>query len=102
MKTKSCYRHGDLIIKPISKIPTEAIQQDNLRLAEGEATGHHHTVVEGEAIHSRFNDKIYLKVLSKIAKIDHPEHGLRTLSRGEYEIDIQQEWEEDGWAKVID
>lgn len=101
-KEPRCYRHGDLIIKPIKLIPKNAEKQKDLTLAWGEATGHHHTIVAGDAIHLRFDDKIYLKVLSKIARIDHPEHGLRILNRGEYEIDIQQEWKEEGWAKVID
>ena len=96
------YRHGDLVIKPIKLIPKEAKIQDNLTLAYGEATGHHHTVTEGKAKHFKFKDKIYLKVISDIAKIDHPEHGLRTLTKGDYEIDIQQEWKEDGWKRVID
>ena len=99
---KNCFRHGDLIIKPVAEIPKEAERQNHLTLAEGEATGHHHSVVEGQAVHFRFDGKIYLRVISEIAKIDHPEHGLRELPQGEYEVDIQQEWKEDGWAKVID
>lgn len=99
---KNFYRHGDLVIKPVQAIPTEAVKQKTLTLAEGEATGHHHTVVSGNAVHFKFDDKIYLRVLSEIAEIDHQEHGKRELLKGDYEIDIQQEWKEDGWAKVID
>lgn len=102
MKTKDSYRHGDLVIKPCTKIPEKAEKQKHLTLAEGEATGHSHTIVEGKAIHFRFDDKIYLRIQSKIAKIDHPEHGLRELPKGDYEVDIQKEWKEMGWSKVVD
>jgi hypothetical protein len=96
------YRHGDVIILEIPAIPTEAKKEKGLTLAYGEATGHHHTIVEGEGSIFRYDEKMYLRITSKIAKIDHPEHGLKTLEKGDYEIDIQQEWKEDGWTKVID
>lgn len=99
--TRKSYRHGDVVIKP-TKDRIQGEKQKHLVLAEGEATGHSHRVVEGKAELFKYNEKTYLRVLSKIAKIDHEEHGLRTLAKGDYEIDIQQEWKEDGWAKVID
>ena len=101
METKNAYRHGDLIIKRTTdKIQGE--KQKHLVLAEGEVTGHSHRTVEGDAELFKWNEKMYLKVISNICKTDHEEHGLRTLNKGDYEIDIQQEWKEDGWAKVID
>ena len=98
---KKNYRHGDVVIKQAA-IPAQANKVEHLILAEGEATGHNHAIVSGIAEHLRWNEKIYLRVISDVAEIDHPEHGRRTLNRGEYEIDIQQEWKEDGWTKVID
>lgn len=95
------YRHGDLIIRPAT-IPVQATEQPTLRLVEGEATGHHHSIVSGDAIHFRFNDKIYLRVRSDICKIDHPEHGPGELPQGDYEIGIKQEWKETGWTKMLD
>lgn len=98
---KDCMRHGDIIIKPTTE-KVQGEKQNHLILAEGEATGHYHKIVEGTAELFKYNDKMYLKVISDIAKIDHQEHGLRALTKGDYEIDIQQEWKEDGWTKVID
>lgn len=102
MKKKNAFRQGDVLIVPTKAVPKKAEKQGHLVLAEGEFSGHSHRIVEGKAELFKFNEKMYLKVLSKIAKITHEEHGLRTLDRGTYEIDIQQEWKEDGWTKVID
>lgn len=99
---KNNFRHGDVIIAAVDTIPAEAVKQNDLTLAEGEQTGHHHSIVEGLGERLIFDDKMYLRIQSDIAKIDHPEHGLKTLTKGDYEIKIRQEWQEDGWAKVVD
>lgn len=96
------YRHGDVLIIAVNEIPDKAIKQNDLTLARGEQTGHHHTIVEGMGERLIFNDEMYLRIQSDIAKIDHPEHGLKTLIKGNYKIKIRRQWQEDGWYKVID
>lgn len=99
---KNNYRHGDVILKRAAIIPDNATKKTHLVLAEGESTGHLHEIKGGKAELYEFNETLYLKVISDIAKLDHPEHGCRELPRGIYEIDIQKEWSEDGWENVID
>lgn len=101
---KPNYRHGDVLIRRVQELPQGLTRHKDLTLAYGEATGHHHTVIEGQAVQYRdaASGGIWLEVLSDTAVIDHPEHGRGCLDRGVYEIDIQQGWQEDGWTKVID
>lgn len=103
MEKRKTYRHGDVIIRESGAvIPEQAKQQKDLVLAEGEMTGHRHKITEGAAELFTYNEKMHLKILSKIAKVDHQEHGLGELPEGNYEIIIQQEWQETGWKKVVD
>ena len=44
MPKEDIYRHGDLLLKRVEAIPADATQLNTLTLAEGEATGHHHTL----------------------------------------------------------
>lgn len=102
---KKHYRHGDVIVKCIENIPTRAKKQDKnkaLVLAEGEVTGHSHRIIDGNAALFQFNEKVYLKVQSKIATLSHEEHHEIKLPNGNYEVVIQKDYEPSGWKKVID
>ena len=98
---KNNYRHGDVVIIK-SIMPKNAIDKKHGTLAEGEVTGHFHKIVNGDASVFQFNNEMYLRVKSDIAKIDHPEHGLKDIAKGDYKIKIHKTWQEDGWTKVID
>ena len=99
---KKPYRHGDVLLVPVASIPFEAIEQPSLVLVLGEQTGHAHAITEGAAKHFKYDEKQYLKVIKRIAKIDHEDHGPGWIEPGTYEIKIRQEWQEDGWMKVVD
>lgn len=99
---KQNYRHGDVVINKRDSLPKGLSKHKNLTVAEGEVTGHHHTVISGIANQYRGANSIWIEVLSDSAEIDHQEHGRGILAKGIYEIDIQQGWEEDGWVNVID
>lgn len=89
------YQQGDVIIKKLStdKSAIKMIKLDHLTLALGEATGHHHTITEGEAELYEENGVLFLKVNSKEAKLTHQEHNPITLPRGNYEIGIVKEYD---------
>lgn len=95
------YRHGDLIIVP-TKDKIQGVEQPKPVLALGEVTGHSHQITEGIAKVFKYNEKTYLKVISEYALLTHEEHDSIKLPCGDYEFFIQQEWKEDGWAKVLD
>lgn len=101
------YRHGDVIIKKIDSIKGNRVK-DNLTqdiiLAEGEVTGHAHRIKTGDGEVKLFEKQgiLYLKVLSKKATITHEEHKPIEIPEGLYEINIQREYEPQGWRQVKD
>lgn len=95
------YRHGDVIIVPTSEVARGEKQKEPV-LAYGEVTGHSHKFTEGEIEIFKYNEKMYLKVISPFALLRHEEHKEIKLPNGDYEVFIQQEWKENGWTKVID
>lgn len=76
------YQQGDLIIAVTSKVKGKKLKHKIL--AEGEATGHCHTVKTGDAELYEHEGTLYLKVNSETAEIGHQEHGTVTLPKGDY------------------
>lgn len=99
---KKNYRHGDVLIIPCDPKDVKGKEDKKLTLAEGEVTGHSHQITKGKAKLFRFDNKMYLRVQSKIAMLTHEEHKALELPQGDYEIKIQQDYEPAGWKKVID
>lgn len=103
---KENYRHGDVILKKVENLPDGAIEipsEDRIVLAKGESTGHWHGFHDpsvGKLF--KFEDKTYLKITKKEAKIDHEDHGPDIVRPDLFKIIIQKEWKETGWEKVID
>jgi hypothetical protein len=99
---RRAYRHGDVIIKCGGKVPTKAKRCDHLILAHGEVTGHKHQITEGEAELYEHEGKLFLRVVSDSAALTHEEHARIDLPCGEYEVQIQREYEPSGWRAVAD
>ena len=74
-------QQGDVILKKTNQSIKGGKKLNHLILAEGEATGHNHRIVEGIArlIVLQGNDKgkMILEVLSDYAKLRHQEHSLK-------------------------
>lgn len=101
MTQKYNARHGDVLIVATNDKP-QGDKQEKLILAYGEVTGHSHQITDGKAELFKWNEKTYLKVISDYATLNHEEHKMLKIPQGNYEIIIQEEWQEDGWTKVID
>ena len=99
---KKMYRHGDVIIVPVDKIPTEATKREGVTLALGEITGHSHRMADGEVQMFAFDDRTYMQIQSKISALVHEEHHRIDLPAGNYEVIIQREYEPNGWRTVRD
>lgn len=84
-------QQGDVIIKKVLKVKGKKL--DHLTLAVGEATGHHHTITEGEAELYEENGVLYLHVESESAILTHQEHKSITIEKGDYEIGIIREYD---------
>lgn len=87
-------RQGDVLIIPI-KNPKHhtATKLPHLTLAKGEVTGHSHHISQGKAELYERNGILYLKVVSKIARLQHDEHHALDIPQGDWMIRIQREYE---------
>jgi hypothetical protein len=81
------YQQGDVLIRTITKdIPAGATVKKDGILAEGEATGHAHTLEDrGTATLFQHENELYLSATDKTV-IRHQEHGPVTLPPGKYKV----------------
>lgn len=89
------YRHGDVLIVPVSGIPEGAEAQKHLILAEGEATGHAHTLVRQKnktaPVLFKNGQDLYFSAKEGTAVV-HQEHARIELPPGSYKIVNQVEY----------
>ena len=110
MKKIIIYRHGDLGIAPITKLPKNLVEVggDKFVLAVGKTTGHRHTIVKERPeteikIYQDNDGRYYLKIEKGNAVITHEEHKPMVLQPGIYIQDVQREFDElEGLRKVRD
>lgn len=84
-------QQGDVLIKKVLGIKGK--KQKHLTLAQGESTGHHHTITEGDAELYEHEGTLYLRVNSEKATLTHQEHHAIEIPQGEYEIGIVREYD---------
>lgn len=105
------YRQGDVLLIPVSEIPSQAkaIESRGGRvvLAEGESTGHAHTVETGVAtLYSTAESADrWLRVhqqAGSVALLTHQEHTPITLPPGDYAVRRQREYSPAEIRHVVD
>ena len=64
-------RHGDILLKRISKIPANAVKVEGKVIAEGEVTGHSHQLI-GNATLFEVDEIMYVE--SQGCELIHQEH----------------------------
>jgi len=92
------YQQGDVLLFSVEKIPDECktMKADHRGwvLAEGEATGHAHTIPmgvdSGSVLFEDEGHNLWLNA-SKSVTIKHQEHKAVTLPKGKYKIGIVKE-----------
>lgn len=88
------WRQGDVFICEINEIPSEAIRQTHLVLADGEFTGHQHRVEDfRSAVLYEGQNELFLDVLAERTDVVHQEHGTVSLCRGKYRVWRQREYD---------
>src|SRR5262245_38455028 len=99
-------RQGDVLLQPIDNIPAGAVKvrrRKTITLAEGELTGHSHTIEaptkDVETFESR--GEIYLKVNTP-QKLRHQEHAELAVDPGLYVVRRQTEVWMDEVRQVAD
>jgi len=90
------YRQGDVWIEQVTSIPKNAKKKSNRILAEGEATGHHHSVTVDVMEHE---DDMFFEGPTKLT---HQEHAPIEIPEGTYKSYIQQEYSPEEIKRVVD
>lgn len=90
-------QQGDVLIKAVSEIPKTATKinpkERGYVLAEGEFTGHAHTIADTQSVEMfKTDEQVYLSVLKEIT-VTHEEHKPVTVEPGVYTIGIVQEYD---------
>lgn len=85
------YQQGDVLIKKVKAVKGKKL--NHLTLAEGEATGHHHTITKGDAELYEHEGTLFVKAKSDEVELTHQEHKTVTLPKGDYEIGIVKEYD---------
>jgi hypothetical protein len=85
------YQQGDVILVKVSEVKGKKL--NHLVLAQGEATGHHHTITMGDATLYEHEGTLFLRVESDAAELTHQEHKTITLPKGNYEIKRVREYD---------
>lgn len=73
------YRQGDVLLIQVKHIPWPSTRQAHCVVAEGEATGHKHEIVEGAFLVVGYEGATYVEVYEEAATLVHEEHGPITL-----------------------
>lgn len=89
----SLYRHGDLLVSKVKRLPGKARRLFHLVLAEGELSGHSHRIAErGAALLYESPEGLFLTVTADRATLVHQEHGPISLTQGIYHVWRQREY----------
>ena len=88
------WRHGDVLIDAVEKIPKNARVLDHCVLAEGEVTGHRHEIAESDSAELlSLRNQLYLRVVARQATLIHQEHNPIRIPQGSYRVWQQREYE---------
>ena len=90
-KEKIMYQQGDVLIKKVAEIKGKKL--NHLTLAEGEVTGHFHSITKGDAELYEHEGTLFLKVIDDKVELTHQEHDVVVLPKGDYEIGIIKEYD---------
>ncbi len=85
------YQQGDVLVMKVSQIKGKKL--NHLVLAEGELTGHQHTITKGDAELYEHEGTLFLRVISEEVELTHPEHNTLTLPKGDYQIGVVREYD---------
>jgi hypothetical protein len=89
------YQQGDVTIKPIDKIPTNANPTRSRVLAEGEATGHKHLAQADDVQLFLHQGTLYMSAPNGTIVV-HEEHRPIEIPPGEYQIGTVREYDHFG------
>ena len=87
------YRHGDVLVESVKKLPEVRRKAPHTILAQGELTGHCHRIAErSAAVLYDTPDGMFLHVTADVATLVHDEHDAISLASGFYRVWRQREY----------
>jgi len=99
------YRQGDVLIIPTTDKPTGlspvAPKAGRFILAEGEATGHHHSVDAAVCEMAAIDNRLFLTV-GETTPVTHQEHAAIEINPGTYWVVRQREYDAGKERRVRD
>ena len=97
------WRQGDVYIATVDSIPQDARPLPHCVLAEGEATGHCHRIVQTKCAELlELGNQRFLRVHTEAVTLAHDEHSPVTLPAGSYRVWQQREYAPTGIRTVVD
>lgn len=97
------YRHGDVLIQRIARLPNQAQQTSGATLAHGEVTGHSHRFAAPSAVQLwERGSNLFVEVKDPIATLIHEEHHAIDLPSGLYRVWKQREYRPEAYVEVAD
>lgn len=97
------YRHGDVLLRQVSHLPSGAQKRPGTTLAEGELTGHSHRLQQVDAVQLwEQGNQLFLEVKAASATLVHEEHQAIALPQGFYRVWRQREYRPDAYVEVMD
>lgn len=101
------YRQGDVLIEAVEDWPETGTvvppRDGRIILAEGEATGHHHSLPECDVESALADDggALFLRLI-RDSTLEHQEHSAIRLRAGIYKVTRQREYSPTGTRRVRD
>ena len=97
------WRHGDVMIAAVDKVPDGAQAKPTSVLAWGEITGHSHRIEDSKTaeLYER-NGQLFIRVIAESARVVHEEHKPITLPRGDYKVWYQREYTPQAIRRIVD
>ncbi|MBN1801655.1 MAG: hypothetical protein JW891_09135 [Candidatus Lokiarchaeota archaeon] len=87
------WRHGDVIIEKIKKLPEGLSKKKTHILVKGEITGHAHRFQDPRSVQLwEDNGALFFEVLEPSASLIHEEHNTIEFKKGTYLVKIQREY----------
>ena len=88
-------RQGDVTLVPVKGVEPKgearASKAGLVILLEGEATGHHHSLVADKAEVIDAAEGIFVRIM-EVVELTHQEHGAVTLAPGLYELRLDMDY----------
>jgi hypothetical protein len=87
-------QQGDVLFEKVKEIPEGLDKSNSNILAEGEATGHAHTIDLSSAdVYCDEKGTLYVNVVGESAVVDHQEHKKVSLPKGSYRVKRVMEYD---------